>query len=205
MDPLFRELPSLFESRRLSLVIEEVNMTLLKICILGFARAFGITGAALSLANAAGSAAVQNITLQNGKGEIVGTATITPLAKGVKLNVDVHGLTPGEHAIHFHEKGVCQGPKFDSAGGHFAPNHKQHGFDAEGGAHSGDMPNFFVAKDGTAQVEIVNTSVTVGSGTESLTKSGGTALVIHEKADDYRSQPAGDAGGRFACGEIKGL
>jgi Cu-Zn family superoxide dismutase len=146
-------------------------------------------------------AATQNIILKNAKGETVGTATITALTKGVKIDADLHGLAPGEHAIHFHDKGSCVGPKFDSAGGHFSPTKMEHGFDSPAGPHAGDMANFFAAKDGTAKLEIVNTSVMLTP--ESLLKAGGTALVVHEKADDYKTQPSGDAGGRFACGEIK--
>ena len=145
----------------------------------------------------------ETVTLKNAKGEVVGNATLTALSHGVKVDMTVHGMNPGEHAMHFHEKGVCTGPKFESAGGHFAPGHNQHGFDMKGGPHPGDMPNFFVAADGTAKVEVVNEAVTLGKGENSLRKSGGTALVVHEKADDYKSQPAGDAGGRAACGEIK--
>jgi superoxide dismutase, Cu-Zn family len=78
-----------------------------------------------------------------------------------------------------------------------------HGFDATEGPHAGDMANFIVGADGTAKVEVINGSVTLGSGSNSLMKTGGTALVIHEKADDYKSQPAGNAGARVACGEIK--
>ena len=144
------------------------------------------------------------VALKNGKGEVVGSAGLTPLAKGVKIVLDVHGLTPGEHAVHFHEKSACVAPKFESAGSHFAPMKGKHGFDLDGGPHAGDMPNFFVAQDGTAKVELINTNVNLGNGTSSLVKNGGTSMVIHEKADDYKSQPAGDAGGRLACGEIKG-
>jgi Cu-Zn family superoxide dismutase len=156
---------------------------------------------ALSVANAV-MPTTQNVVLKNAKGESIGSATISPLVKGVKINLDLHGLTPGVHAVHFHEKGSCVGPKFDSAGGHFAPAKNKHGFDMEGGPHAGDMPNFFAAADGTAKVELINTSVSISS--DSLEKTGGTALVVHEKADDYKTQPSGDAGGRFACGEIKG-
>jgi Cu-Zn family superoxide dismutase len=141
--------------------------------------------------------------LKNGKGETVGTATITELAKGVKLDVNLHGLPAGQHAIHFHEKSSCIGPTIESAGGHITPAKKQHGFDSASGPHEGDMANFFAAADGTAKLEIVNTSVTLSAGPDSLLKSGGTSLVVHEKADDYKSQPSGDAGGRWACGEIK--
>jgi Cu-Zn family superoxide dismutase len=154
---------------------------------------------AWSLANAD----VQRVALKNAKGDTVGTATLTALEKGVKLVADIHGLTPGEHAIHFHEKASCVGPKFESAGGHYNPTKASHGFDNSAGPHAGDMPNFFADKVGSAHLEIVNTDVTLGPGPDSLTGSGGTSLVIHEKADDFKSQPAGDAGARFACGEIK--
>lgn len=153
--------------------------------------------------NSVMAATPKTVDIKNAKGEAMGTATITPMVKGVKITAEFKGLTPGEHAIHFHEKGSCMGPKFDSAGGHFAPMKGKHGFDMEGGPHAGDMANFFAAADGSAKIEIVNTSVSLEKGANSLMKDGGTALVIHEKADDYKTQPSGDAGGRFACGEIK--
>lgn len=143
------------------------------------------------------------VVLKDAKNETVGTATLTPLVKGVKIALDVSKLPAGDHAIHVHEKGDCAGPKFDSAGGHFAPTNKGHGFDSAEGPHAGDMANFHVGADGKAKVEIVNTAVTLAEGANSLLKAGGTALVVHEKADDYKSQPAGNAGGRIACGVIK--
>lgn len=142
-------------------------------------------------------AALQTVNLKNGKGEAVGTATITPMVKGVKIIVDLKGLSPGEHAIHFHEKASCVGPKFDSAGGHLNPAKAKHGFDMEGGPHAGDMANLIAAADGTAKAELVNAGLTMND------LKSGAALVVHEKADDYKSQPSGDAGGRWACGEIK--
>lgn len=147
----------------------------------------------------------QSVTVQmkSPEGKTIGTAILTGLTNGVKIRLDVKGLSPGEHALHFHETGSCQGPKFDSAGGHFSPQKNKHGFDEAGGPHIGDMPNLIVGADGRAQAEVINISVTLGKSESSLLKAGGTALVIHEKGDDYKSQPAGNAGARVACGEIK--
>ena len=149
-------------------------------------------------------AAPQTVAVQmkNPEGKVIGTAEITSLVNGVKIRLDVKGLSPGEHALHFHETGSCQGPKFDSAGGHFTPQKTKHGFNEPGGPHIGDMANLVVGADGRAQVEVINISVSLGDSESSLLKSGGTALVIHEKADDYKSQPAGNAGARIACGVI---
>lgn len=147
-------------------------------------------------AYAATNAAPVTVQLKGPANEAVGTATITAQDKGVKIAVDIKKLAPGEHAIHIHEKGVCTGPKFDSAGGHLAGNGKAHG-EVPTGPHAGDMKNITVKPDGTLKTEFTNTSVTI----EGL--KAGTALVIHEKADDYKSQPAGNAGARVACGEIK--
>lgn len=148
--------------------------------------------------------APQSIVMKNAKGAEVGTATLTPMAKGVRISLDLKDLPPGEHAFHVHETGKCEGPKFDTAGGHFAPTKNPHGFDDASGPHAGDMPNLIVGGDGKLKTEVINTTVTLSGGGNALTKKGGTALMIHEKADDYKSQPAGNAGARIACGEIKG-
>lgn len=139
----------------------------------------------------------------NAQGEKIGTAVLTQTAGGVKIAVNAGQLPPGTHAFHVHAVGKCEVPDFKSAGGHFNPGGKQHGKDNANGPHAGDMLNFEVGANGTAQFSTVNAGVSLGAGPNSLFHEGGTALVIHEKADDYKTDPAGNAGNRIACGVIQ--
>ncbi len=156
---------------------------------------------AFSLAISA-SAQTVKVQLNNAQGQSVGTAELSPAAQGVNIKLNLMNLAPGEHAIHVHAVAKCEAPGFTTAGGHFNPDMKHHGLQNPDGPHAGDMPNFTVAADGTAKATVVAPGVTLGDDSHSIFSNGGTALVIHEKADDMKSDPAGNAGARIACGTI---
>jgi Cu-Zn family superoxide dismutase len=140
--------------------------------------------------------------LLNAKGKPVGTATFTEKANGVQLDLKVFNLPPGLHGLHIHTVGKCEAPDFKSAGPHFNPEGKQHGWDNPLGHHLGDLQNLNVGPDGKVNVRVFVPGVTLGEGPNSLFHEGGTSLVIHEKADDGKTDPAGNAGARIACGAI---
>ncbi|WP_456277854.1 superoxide dismutase family protein [Bacillus sp. AK128] len=143
-----------------------------------------------------------DIELKNPDGDSHGTATLTEKAGGLQVTLALTGLEPGPHAIHFHEKGECEGPNFESAGGHYNPEDKDHGLLNPDGAHAGDLPNIIAEPDGSVTTEFMANGVTLKEGKTTLFIKEGTSLIIHEGADDGMSQPAGDAGKRIACGVI---
>jgi Cu-Zn family superoxide dismutase len=149
------------------------------------------------------SAATAKATLVNSQGQKVGEATLTETAEGVKIVMTAENLPPGQHAFHIHEKGACDKPDFESAGGHFNPFGKKHGFNNPAGPHAGDLPDITVGSDGKVKVETIAKLVTLKEGEKnSLFHPGGTALMIHAHPDDNVTDPAGNAGHRLACGVI---
>lgn len=144
-----------------------------------------------------------DVTMYNRDMEKVGMAIIRQVHDGTNIMLDASNLPPGTHGFHIHEKGVCEAPDFKSAGGHFNPTNAKHGFKHPEGPHAGDLPNIVVKEDGTVRAAGVNDMVTLIKGKKnSLLGNDGTALMIHAKPDDYKSQPSGDAGDRIACGVI---
>ena len=147
------------------------------------------------------SIAKTKIEVKDAQGKDVGSISIWDQGAGVGLQLDLHDLTPGEHALHFHQVPKCEGPDFKSAGGHFNPESKKHGFDNPDGHHAGDMKNFTVGADGKAKGRLEDAEVTLKDGPHSLLTNG-AAVVVHAKADDYKTDPSGNSGDRVACGVI---
>jgi len=153
---------------------------------------------------AAPPTATAHAVVMSSAGARVGTATLTQDASGmVHVQMNVAGLPPGTHGVHIHAVGSCVAPAFASAGGHFNPESKHHGLNNPSGPHAGDLPNMTVDASGNGEYDARTSRVSLTPGANSLFDADGSALVIHAAADDNMSDPAGNAGARIACGEIK--
>jgi superoxide dismutase, Cu-Zn family len=129
---------------------------------------------------------------------VTGTVTFTEVPDGVRVQANITGLTPGKHGFHVHEFGDCSAPDGTSAGGHFNPTHETHGAPDSSHRHVGDMGNLEADRSGMAKLDYVDHDMAL-KGEKSVI---GHAVIVHEKADDLKSQPTGNAGGRVACGVI---
>ena len=150
--------------------------------------------------NQRGSASAQ-AEIRNATGQVVGRAMLTQTTDGVRIQTTFAGLPAGVHGFHIHETGQCE-PPFTTAGGHFNPEPKQHGTENRMGRHAGDLPNLTVPENGRVIVDVVEPMVSLRSGQNSLMDGDGSALVVHERRDDNKTDPDGNAGTRIACGVI---
>lgn len=158
----------------------------------------GMAGDTGAMGGAAATAA-----LRDSAGHDLGTLTLADASGGVSVSGTLRGLPPGTHAIHIHTTGSCEAPGFTSAGGHWNPTSKQHGSQNPQGPHFGDMPNITVAADSTVTVQATTPGGSL-HGENALLDADGAAVMIHMGEDDYRSDPAGNAGSRIACGTVQG-
>lgn len=133
--------------------------------------------------------------LVNGAGQTIGSVRAWQTTGGISFHIEASGLPHGIHGIHVHPIGRCDPPDFASAGPHWNPAGRKHGFNAPAGPHAGDLPNVTVAPNG-----VLGESVTLsGASFASLLDADGAALVLHAAADDYLTDPSGNSGARIAC------
>ena len=157
--------------------------------------------AALTLASPALAVDKARAVLKDAKGAEVGNVTLTATPSGVLMSLDLAAIPAGEHAFHVHTVGKCEGPDFKSAGPHFNPDETKHGLMNPEGPHAGDMPNLHGPADGKLRIEVLNPTVTL-SAESALLDADGSAVIVHAVADDYKTDPAGNAGDRIACGVV---
>jgi Cu-Zn family superoxide dismutase len=141
------------------------------------------------------------VTMKDAQGKSVGEVQLIQTPDGILMRGTLTGLPPGTHAIHVHEVGKCEAP-FTSAGGHFNPSKHEHGLMNKKGHHAGDLPNIVVGADGKASFEAMSTTLTLSKGKNSVMDADGSSVVVHAKADDHMTGPAGNAGDRIACGGL---
>lgn len=164
------------------------------ISALGLAAVLLLPGAVL-----ADTGVKAKANLQDTAGKAIGTVELEQTPHGTLLHARLENMPEGVHAFHVHQTGKCEAP-FKSAGGHFNPAGEKHGFRVKEGHHAGDLPNIHVPANGKLEIEYFNSSLALS---EALFDQDGAAIVIHEGADDYKTDPAGAAGSRIACGVIK--
>jgi Cu-Zn family superoxide dismutase len=165
------------------------------------ASAANPAAAASAISGAGGPAATAVIEARSGSA-LTGSATFTAV-EGANLgaHVEVQNAAPGLHGVHVHEKGDCSDPKAASAGGHYNPNAgAHHGGPATPVRHGGDLGNITIDASGKGALDVVVPDLSLNNVADGVS---GRAIVVHEKADDLQTDPAGNSGARIGCGVIQ--
>ncbi|QNM82814.1 superoxide dismutase family protein [Sphingomonas sabuli] len=142
------------------------------------------------------------VPMIDASGKVIGEVRSGDGPDGARLMIDARGLPPGEHGLHIHDAGLCELPDFKSAGGHWNPTGKKHGSGSADGAHLGDLSNVTVGADGVLRTDVAVAGTylrTAQPSAQAILGGDGAALVVHAKADDYKTDPSGDSGDRIAC------
>ena len=140
--------------------------------------------------------------LMDASGRIVARASAEEAGEGVRLRIEAAGLPAGAYGAHVHTTGRCDAPAFTTAGPHWNPTGQQHGKDNPAGMHKGDLPNLLVGADGQGSFEYTVLGAAIGGPATAMMDGDGAAVVIHQRADDYRTDPSGNSGDRIACGVL---
>ena len=140
--------------------------------------------------------------VRDARGASKGQVTAMQVGSGIRVQISAMNMPQGVYAAHVHTTGRCDAPGFTSAGGHWNPTGREHGKDNPDGMHKGDLPNLLVGTDGRGTMEYTIMDAQMLGGAGSMMDADGAAVVFHAKADDYRSDPAGNAGDRIACGVL---
>ena len=149
------------------------------------------------------SAPAANASLTDAGGRAVGSARFRQTPRGVLVQLDLRNATPGIHAVHVHAVGQCDPPSFESAGDHFEPANRQHGFLNPSGHHAGDLPNVNVPSSRELSAEFLLPDVTLDAGPRPLLDANGAAIVVHADKDDHMTDPSGESGDRLICGRLE--
>ena len=167
--------------------------------------AVAVVGVAVVCVQAKEKPLMASAAIKDGSGKDVGTVTFKQVKKGVQVKIELKDLPIGAHGVHIHQAASCVGPDFKSAGPHFNPDGKQHGYENGMGHHNGDMPqNVTVQENHRGEASFIVTSISLDkAAANSVFANGGTSVVVHEKADDMKTDPSGNSGNRIACGVIQ--
>lgn len=154
------------------------------------------SGSATAAERRGGSASA---SLRDPGGRTVGRVTVSEMHGALHVRIDASGMAPGRYGAHLHMTGRCEGPAFESAGGHWNPAGREHGTLNPRGHHAGDLPNLEIGANRRGRIDFHIPSATL----RGVLDADGAAVVIHAGPDDYRTDPSGNSGARIACGVLR--